>query len=77
MSNAEHTKKIIVVEPDKGKTVMTITKNPPMSQEIVIDVGKDNGGGDSTTLIVVTGVVVPVFIALVGWWLQSKWRRKK
>ena len=77
MSNAEHTKKIIVVEPDKGKTVMTITKKPQMNQEIVIDVGKDNGGGDSTTLIVVTGVVVPVFIALVGWWLQSKWKRKK
>ncbi len=28
------------------------------------------------TLIMVTGVLVPLLIAMVGWWLQHRWRKQ-
>ena len=28
------------------------------------------------TPILVTGVIVPLVIAAVGWWLQSRWRKE-
>ena len=28
------------------------------------------------TPIIVTGVVVPLLIAAVGWWLQARWRKQ-
>ncbi len=27
------------------------------------------------TLFIVSGVVVPLLIAVVGWWLQARWRK--
>jgi len=39
-------------------------------QPIIIQQVQDN------TVVWVTGVVVPLTIAIIGWWLQHKWRKQ-